>query len=403
MNSIHTLIALAALLTVRTQEAGDQCLLQKSSNMKKSSVISVSGALVPSAHRNWRAEHRLLLADTGKSMDVLQEFINAQQASGDACSARLLESKRILDGLLKDLKSLSTQIDSHEEVLETETSNLNITELSVKAVETVHAEALIVCEKEKQDASDRVSQYQSELAELDQIAKPSVRYEHAISVKTATATKATKSSLLEDWSKDSCLAFLSFQKKHGKSLKKTTAKQDPDSNNNDNNDNNDNNNNNAAVEPTVKEDIPEAVDCDSQRDQLQKAFTEAYITTRNLLKEAQKDVEDTTCVDTAEAKKAADLVPLVAERERASSLIESSSQSIAALEPVLDLIDSRVEKLSNHIYNVLTPECAEAKEVSEALTKIRELILLLEECPGRNDFKLKIPEEPEKAAEPQVE
>jgi len=100
-------------------------------------------------------------------------------------------------------------------------------------------------------------------------------------------------------------------------------------------------------------------------------------------------------VDTAEAKRAADLVPLVAERERASSLIESSSQSIAALEPVLDLIDSRVEKLSNHIYNVLTPECAEAKEVSEALTKIRELILLLEECPGRNDFKLKIPEEPE--------
>jgi len=321
-------------------------------------------------------------------MDVLQEFINAQQASGDACSARLLESKRILDGLLKDLKSLSTQIDSHEEVLETETSNLNITELSVKAVEVTHTEALTVCEKEKQDASDRVSQYQSELAELDQIAKPGVRYEHATSVtikKTTTVSTKSDSSLLqaEAWSKDSCLAFVSFQKKH-KALKKTMTKQDPD-NNNDNNTANENS-------PEAPED---AVDCDSQRDQLQKAFTEAYIEVRDLLKDAQRDVEDTTCVDTAEAKRAADLVPLVAERERASSLIESSSQSIAALEPVLDLIDSRVEKLSNHIYNVLTPECAEAKEVSEALTKIRELILLLEECPGRNDFKLKIPEESE--------
>merc|ERR1719261_62178 len=370
---------------------------------KSSAMVLSRGALDSNAHRKWLDEHKLLLADVGESMDVLQQFINAQQASGDACSSRLLESKRVLDGLLKDVKSLSVQIDSHEEVLETETSNLNITELSVKAVEVTHIEAMTVCEKEKQDAADRVSQYQSELAELDQIAKPSVRLEHVTKVETSegrvsSVTKSSltgKSSLLQEglWSKESCLAFVDFQRrKHKTKLRQnSTKKQDPD----DNNDagpvsNNDNNNNESP--------IPEKVDCDSQREELQKAFTEAYITTRDLLKESQSDVEHTTCVDVAEAKKAADLVPLVSERERAASLIESSSQAIAALEPVLDLIDSRVEKLSDHIYNTLTPECAEAKEVSEALQKIRELILLLEECPGRNDFKLKIPEETEEKA-----
>merc|ERR1719456_843160 len=105
-------------------------------------------------------------------MDVLQQFIQAQQASGDACSSRLVESKRILDGLLKDLKALSTQVDSHEEVLETETSNLNITELSVNAVNVAHKEALEACAKEKEAAAATLSQYQAEMEELNQIAKP---------------------------------------------------------------------------------------------------------------------------------------------------------------------------------------------------------------------------------------
>merc|ERR1719235_2994652 len=105
-------------------------------------------------HGNWRNQHKLMLADTGESMDVLEQFIAKQQESGDACSARLLESKRVLDGLLADLKSLSTQVDSHEEVLETETGNLNITELSVKAVETAHDEDMAECDQQKQAAND---------------------------------------------------------------------------------------------------------------------------------------------------------------------------------------------------------------------------------------------------------
>merc|ERR1712224_298730 len=88
--------------------------------------------------------------------------------------------------------------------------NLNITELSVKAVETAHDEDMAECDQQKQAANDLVSQYQSELAELDQIAKPSVRYDHVTKVSISK-----ESSLLQEgaFTKEVCVAFLQLQRK----------------------------------------------------------------------------------------------------------------------------------------------------------------------------------------------
>jgi len=381
MNSIAVFVVLCSLLTIQSnaKEVEDQgaCLLQKGSNVRK----ALSGtSLSQQAHRDWRVKRGLMVADTSKSMGVLDDFIAKQQASGDHCSSRLVEAKRALDGLLKDLNSLVKQVDSQEEVLETETGNLNITKLSINAVEIVHKEAVEVCAKEKQDALDLMAQYQAELAELDQIAKPSVRFTHVTKEPVKDETKEpvkdeepVKEEVLfqkGSFTKERCVAFLNFVKAKAKA--------------------------NGTVLPEEEEDSAEELgeaDCDTQREELQKAFTESYISIRDLVKEAKEDSEDQNCLEMAEAKKAAGLVPLVAALDRAASMIETAEESLVAIDPVLDLVDERSEKMSTHIYDVLTPECAEAKEVSEALEKIRELILLLEECPGRNDFKLKIPEE----------
>lgn len=358
MNPTNAKILFLSILFVksRSQNSSAKCLLQTISATHKASS---SLALLQESHRNWRNEHTLLLSGASKSMDVLDQFIKQQEESGDHCSARLLESKRVMDGLLKDLKALSSHVDSHEEVLETETENLKVTELSVQAVEKAHTEAITKCKQEKQEAITAVSKYKMELEELDQIAKPSVRYKHVTKLSMPDATEEDSLAMQSAWTHERCLAFLQFTKKHQRHA--------------------------AEANPQKQR------DCDGQRDELQKAFTKAYISTRAEIKNAQAEVKDTTCTDTAEAKKAAEMVPLVTERERASSLIESSTQALSGLSPVLELVGERVEKLSDHIENALTPECAEAKQVSEALEKIRELILLLEECPGRNDFKLEIP------------
>jgi len=104
-------------------------------------------------------------------------------------------------------------------------------------------------------------------------------------------------------------------------------------------------------------------------------------------------VEDKTRVDSAEAKRASALVPLTAQRDQASARIEYSTQALAMLEPVLNLLKDRVDKLQKHIEESLTPECKEAAKVSDALNAVRELIISLDRCPGRNDFQLKIPGE----------
>merc|ERR550514_1259052 len=89
---------------------------------------------------SWVSENSKLAQAAEEEKDSLDEFIDAQVASDDACSSRLLEAKRSLDGLLHDVKSLSTQVKDHMIVMEVEEQNLNATELSIDAVEDQHHE-----------------------------------------------------------------------------------------------------------------------------------------------------------------------------------------------------------------------------------------------------------------------
>merc|ERR1719387_819857 len=98
-----------------------------------------------------------------------------------------------------------------------------------------------------------------------------------------------------------------------------------------------------------------------------------------------------TCFEDAKSEKMAKLVPLTAQSQEAVKKIEAATAAIASLEPILENLRERTDKLTHKIDEELVPECFEADEVSEMLTKIREMILALEECPGRSDFALKIP------------
>merc|ERR1719387_3097923 len=98
-----------------------------------------------------------------------------------------------------------------------------------------------------------------------------------------------------------------------------------------------------------------------------------------------------TCFEDAKSEKMAKLVPLTAQSQEAVKKIEAATAAIASLEPILENLRERTDKLMHKIDEELVPECFEADEVSEMLTKIREMILALEECPGKGDFALTIP------------
>lgn len=324
-------------------------------------------------HRAWLIEHEKLRKAANESTGALDMFIKAQNSSSDACSSRLMESKRVLDGLLKDLKAIEEQVQSHEELLQTETENLNITHNAIDAAETIYDGEIEECEKLKDDAHKDLEMYNAELQELEQIANPKVRYEHSVKVtlpekgeKFNAADDLNNSALLEQgvFSMSSCNAFKAFSLQ-SKILSFTNVKN---------------------------------LTCDEQREELQKVFTEAYVTVQNLIKDATERGEDKSCFEAAEAKRTSALVPLTSQREQASARIEYSTQALAMLQPVLNLLKGRVEKLQEHINETLTPECKEAATVSETLSSIRELIISLEKCPGRNDFQLQIPGDNETAS-----
>lgn len=347
---------------------------------------------------SWRYNHTKLTHAADEAKDTLQEFIDAQQDSDEACSSRLLEAKRSLDGLLHDLKSLSTQVEDHMTVLEVEEQNLKATELSIDAVIDEHNEATQKCEEEKEAALKDLAQYTAELEELEAIAKPSVRFEHVVTVEGMPVTEApTEESpaLLEEgtWTMKSCEAFLAYTTKHKdrQLLQEPNASAPAD-------DNTSSTGsivvNNSTIEPGLL-DSPLVMTCNQQRKKLQRIYAKAYLAVKDLKKDAKERSEDETCQDTADSKKAALLVPLVAQRDQAAGRIEYSNQALAALEPVLDQVKMRAEKLEKHIEGFLKPECEEASEVSKYLQDVRDLIISLQKCPGRDDFTLKIPTDKE--------
>lgn len=359
---------------------------------------------------SWRSNHSRLTQAAEEASDTLEEFIDAQQNSKDACSSRMLEAKRSLDGLLHDLKSLTTQVEDHDTVLEVEGQNLDITKMSIQAVEDEHNRATQQCEEEKEAALNEFMQYKAELKELQQIAKPSVRYEEVVTVEgmpTEAPTEETLALLEEHtWSLKSCEAFLAYAKKHknnkllqepnASALADEKAKESESIVVKD-----------SKVEPglvpaddsekTEELDSPITMNCNQQRKKLQRIFNKAYLAVKDLKKEAKERSEDQTCQETADSRKAAEEVPLIAQRDQAVGRIEYSNNAIAALQPVLDQVEIRVEMLKKHIDGFLLPECEKADEVSKYLQDVRDLIISLQKCPGRDDFALKIPsdEEPE--------
>jgi len=360
------------------------CLLAKKKVIGKVSLIQEESLTafeeLGLQQRDWRIRHQSQEKAMNASQTLLDRFITAQAHSSDSCSSRLMESKRILDGILADVRNLNAQVMSHEEVLETETENLKITKMSIDAVNTEYKTSVDYCEELVHEALQDFKKYSKEQEELDSIANPSMRMEisHSVKIKSPAPAPAADApdrdndpdSLIQvKLDKKMCEAFVDFTRRH-------------------------------AHHKVLDDRAP---DCDKQREELQEAFEKAYKEIRELKEDAKQRSEDKTCFETALAKKSAELVPLVSQRDIAIEKIEVASQAIAAITPVLNLVKEKAEKLRTHISETLTPECTEAGDVSKVLVEVRKLIISLEECPGRNDFKLKIPAEEEPTEAPEEE
>merc|ERR1719217_368984 len=110
-----------------------------------------------------------------EAVDRFSGFIEDNEESDDACSARTLEAGRLLDHLRGRTKALADEISSHLEVISVSRDSLNTTNLAIEDAHEVYNKSIEGCKSERQAAVDKSLRYAAELLELRQIADPKVR------------------------------------------------------------------------------------------------------------------------------------------------------------------------------------------------------------------------------------
>merc|ERR1719321_1272992 len=135
------------------------------------------------------------------------------------------------------------------------------------------------------------------------------------------------------------------------------------------------------------------IDCTAARQRLQDEFTEAYIEITKLITDGEKAAND--------EKERCDLTAKNEEDERSSQLnlqiarctadITAAKDTIHELEPLLNNGHEETAAMEKYLEKTLKKRCAQDDAAAEHLKAVRGLIMSLEKCPGRNDFKLMIP------------
>merc|ERR1719321_420865 len=131
------------------------------------------------------------------------------------------------------------------------------------------------------------------------------------------------------------------------------------------------------------------IDCTAARQRLQDEFTEAYIEISKLISdgEAAANSEKERCDMTARNEEDERSSQLDLQIARCTADITAAKDTIHELEPLLN----NGHEETAYLEKTLAKMCKEDENVTEHLKAVRRLIMSLEKCPGRNDFKLMIP------------
>merc|ERR1719217_1736466 len=144
------------------------------------------------------------------------------------------------------------------------------------------------------------------------------------------------------------------------------------------------------------------LDCHAQRDALQKTFSEAYLALIDLVETGEEAAEEEkgSCYGVAYDRDDSNQMGYQAKINKASAWIQAAKDTLTTILPILENAKKEFEMLEGHIDN-LKQTCVVDEDVTDHLRRVRKLIRSLDNCPGRNDFKLAIPGKGETPTAPQ--
>jgi hypothetical protein len=308
----------------------------------------------------------------------IDSFIFDQMASTrDTCSSKMMEAKRTIDGIAAKVVQLSDEIEAENTIIVAtkEVSDRLIDDLEES--EAQEAEDLAACQKTYDEQWAAIDGKRNEIVELEQIANPSVRSSiaHDMDVEAYVDKHIRKmEAKFRNTSMEAMSAIAITEENCKRVVDFLNTRQFPDE--------------------TEKAGIKYSVyDCTAARQRLQDEFTEAYI-------EITRLITDEEAAATSE-KERCDLTAKNAEDERSSQIelqisrctadITAAKDTIHELEPLLENGKEETSKMETYLQRTLTAMCKTDEDVTDHLKAVRRLIMSLEKCPGRNDFKLMIP------------
>merc|ERR1719324_837158 len=135
------------------------------------------------------------------------------------------------------------------------------------------------------------------------------------------------------------------------------------------------------------------LDCNEQREMLQKTFGEAYSSLMKIVELGEREAEENkqNCYGNAYAKDDQAQMSYQEKINKASAWIQAGKDVITVVLPILENARKEFSMLEDHIAE-LKETCEVDENVSRSLKNVRRLIEQLDNCPGRNDFQLVIPE-----------
>merc|ERR1719498_301604 len=134
------------------------------------------------------------------------------------------------------------------------------------------------------------------------------------------------------------------------------------------------------------------LDCNEQREALQRTFSEAYTSLMKIVEMGEQDAEAAkqNCYGSAYAKDDQAQMSYQEKINKASAWIQAAKDVITVVLPILENAKKEFSMLEDHITD-LKENCVVDDNVTTHLKSVRRLIEQLDNCPGRNDFKLVIP------------
>merc|ERR1719506_1832050 len=105
----------------------------------------------------------------------IDDFIFDQLASKDACTSKMMEAKRTIDGIAAKVMQLSDEIEAENSIIVAQREVVDRAIESLEESEAQEEEDLAACQKTYEEQWAALDGKRNEIIELEQIARPSVR------------------------------------------------------------------------------------------------------------------------------------------------------------------------------------------------------------------------------------